>query len=149
MQTTGRLEAIWLKRGHKGPMDAYERAILRAHHGLVGNADVGGKRQVTLLELERWQEMMEELGATLDPSARRANLLVSGIRLENRIGSILVVGQCQLRINGQSRPCERMDQVWPGLRQVMSQDWRGGVYAEVVKGGEIAVGDPVRWQLPR
>jgi hypothetical protein len=52
MDTTGRLGAIWLKRMRRGPMDAVERAVLKAHHRLVGNTDHGGRRQVTLLEQE-------------------------------------------------------------------------------------------------
>src|SRR5262249_24057269 len=50
MDTTGRLEAIWLKRMRRGPMDAVERAVFKAHQGIVGNTDQGGRRQVTPLK---------------------------------------------------------------------------------------------------
>src|SRR5262245_66009178 len=81
MDTAGRLEAIWLKRMRRGPMDAVERAILKAQQGLVGNTDQGGRRQVTLVECEVWEALMAQVVTTLPPSIRRANLLLSGIRL--------------------------------------------------------------------
>jgi uncharacterized membrane protein YeiB len=37
MDTTGRLEAIWLKRMRRGPMDVVERAILKAQQGRGGH----------------------------------------------------------------------------------------------------------------
>lgn len=76
MQPPGRLEAIWIKRFRRGPMDASAQATLRAQRGLVGNADQGRRRQVTLMEQERWQALMETVGASLSPAARRANLLL-------------------------------------------------------------------------
>ena len=91
METTGRLEAIWLKRMRRGPMDAVERAVLKAPQGLVGNTDQGGRRQVTLLEQEVWEALMVQVGATLPPSIRRANLLLSGVRLSNSRKRILPV----------------------------------------------------------
>jgi len=143
----GRLAAIWIKRAKLGPMDPAARATLVAGRGLVGNADQGRRRQVTLIEAERWVEMMAELGAALDPSTRRANLLVSGIPLRDSRGRVLGVGPCRVRIFGETRACERMERAHAGLQEAMNAggDWRGGAFAEVVEGGEIAVGDPVSW----
>ena len=143
--STGKLEAIWLKRMKRGPMDAVDRATLKAGRGLVGNADQGGKRQVTLIEQEVWQSLMEQVGASLGPAARRANMLLSGIRLAESRGRILLVGNCRIRIYGETRPCERMDEAWSGLREAMKVDWAGGAFGEVLDDGEIGVGDQVRW----
>ncbi|MFN7963525.1 MAG: MOSC domain-containing protein [Thermoanaerobaculia bacterium] len=141
----GRLETIWVKRAHRGVMDPVERATLLAGQGVVGSANQGGRRQVTLIEASAWQAAEKELGATVPPVARRANLLVSGLSLAESRGRLLAVGSTRLRVNGETRPCERMDEAFQGLRAALSPEWRGGCYAEILEGGEIASGDAVAW----
>ena len=126
-------------------MDARLTATLEAGTGIVGNADRGGRRQVTIVSMERWAELMREVGASLGPEARRANLVVSALDLENTRGRLLSIGACLLRIGGETRPCEQMEAAAPGLQAAMGHRWGGGVFAEVVRGGAIAVGDPVEW----
>lgn len=139
----GRLEAIWVKRARRGVMDAVPEATLLVGHGLEGSPRHGSRRQVTIIEREAWEGVMAELGADLDPSARRANLMVSGVSLRETRGRLLVVGECAIEIRGETRPCERMDQALPGLRQALRPDWRGGVFGGVLVGGAVRVGDPV------
>lgn len=142
----GRLEAIWIKRAHRGPMDPMSEATLIAGRGLVGNADQGRRRQVTLIEREVWDGLMRELDAVLPPTARRANLMLSGCSLENTRGRVLRVADSRLRILGETRPCERMDEAFLGLREAMKPGWGGGAFAEVLEGGLIAVGQRVEWE---
>jgi MOSC domain-containing protein YiiM len=142
----GRLERIWLKRAKRGPMDSADTAFLEPGRGLRGNANRGGRRQVTIISQECWTELMDTLGATLDPSTRRANLMIGGIDLQDSRGRILRVGAARLRINGETRPCERMEEAHAGLQAAMRERWGGGAFAEVVEGGEVAVGDPVGWE---
>jgi MOSC domain-containing protein YiiM len=127
-------------------MDPVDRAVLEAGHGLRGNANLGGRRQVTIISAERWDEMTRGLGASLDPSKRRANLLISGLDLERTRGRVLRIGAARLRVNGETRPCEQMEAALPGLQAVMRERWGGGVFADVLQGGEIGVGDEVTWE---
>ncbi len=141
----GTLTAIWLKRARRGPMDAVAAATLAAARGIDGNANQGGKRQVTIIEEEVWWELMRRMQGDLPPSTRRANLMVRGVPLAASRDRILQVGAARIRILGETKPCERMDEALAGLKDAMWPDWRGGAFGEVLSGAAIRVGDPVSW----
>lgn len=140
-----RLEQILIKRAKLGPMDPAAAAELVAGRGLAGNANQGGKRQVTLIEAEVWDTLMRRFASDLPVATRRANLVVSGLPLARMRGRILAMGECRLRILGETKPCERMDAALPGLKDALYPDWRGGAFAEVIAGGRIAAGMPLAW----
>ena len=126
-------------------MDPVPRSAIAAGRGLAGSADRSRYRQITLIEREVWEALMRETGSDAPPSTRRANLMVSGIALARSRGRLLRVGGVRLRVRGEVKPCERMEEAVPGLRAAMYPDWRGGAFAEVLDDGEVAVGDVVAW----
>ena len=140
----GRLEAIWVKRARGGKMDPVAAATLD-QGGLVGNANRSYRRALTLIEQETFVRLRGELGDDVAPVMRRANFMLAGIRLEQTRGRLLAIGPCVLRIGGETRPCNLMDETFPGLQAALDPGWGGGAFATVARPGEIAVGDAVRW----
>ena len=127
-------------------MDAKSSAILLPGKGLEGSVGRSSRRQVTIIEREVWDALMRETGSDAPPSTRRANLMVSGIRLADTRKRVLRVGNTRLEIAGETKPCERMEEAVPGLRAAMSASWGGGAFAKVLSGGEVRVGDEVDWE---
>ena len=148
MSQHGRLEAIWIKRFKRGPMDPSDQATMVEGRGIEGNANQGGKRQVTIISKEMWEKLMNAVGGDKDPTSRRANLMVSGVDLSDARGRVLAVGDVRVRIHGETRPCERMEEAQPGLKGAMEGSWNGGAFGEVLDDGTISVGDAVEWREP-
>lgn len=141
----GRVEAIWIKRQRRGRMDSVDTATFVADRGIVGNANQGGRRQVTLLSREAWQDVQRDLGHAVDPGSRRANVMVAGVDLEGSRDRVLRLGGVRIRVAGETRPCTLMDEAHAGLRDALDPAWRGGVFGVVLDSGEVGVGDAVSW----
>jgi MOSC domain-containing protein YiiM len=144
--SAGRLEAIWIKRAHGGPMDAVQSTVAIENAGLDGNADQGGRRQVTLIEKEVFDRISEARGEVVAPSVRRANFLLSGIRLEETRDRVLRVGDLRIEIHGETRPCELMNAQHEGLREALDPHWCAGAFGVVMGDATVSVGDEVSWE---
>jgi MOSC domain-containing protein YiiM len=125
-------------------MQEAAQANLVAGRGIDTENRKTGRREVTLLALDRWNDACRELGVELPWYARRANLLIEGIDLGMALGRVLSIGPTRVRVHGETRPCGIMDEQHAGLREALKPDFRGGVHAEVLVGGVIRVGDAVR-----
>lgn len=145
---TGKLCGIAGRMVRRAPMAEAVQAVISQETGLSGDYK-GTKhptRQITILASEDWQAALASLpanAANLPWLTRRANLLVEGLRLPRVKGAILGIGPAQLEITGQTYPCHRMNEAYPGLLKALAPDWRGGVTCRVLSDGEIAIGAPV------
>lgn len=144
---SGRLRGIAIRSAKRAAMITKAAAEILASAGVDG--DFGrkrGRRQVTVLSVEAWCEVCDELGAALPWTTRRANLFVAAIPLRPLAGARIVIGSVVLEVTGEADPCRRMDEQHEGLRAVLAPKARGGVTCRVVAGGKIAVGDEVKWE---
>jgi MOSC domain-containing protein YiiM len=127
-------------------MDPQDEATLVPDQGMQGSVGRSKRRQISILSREAWDAATGELGMTVDPAMRRANVLVSGIALAETRGRVLLLGGCRIRIGGELTPCERMDEAASGLQALLVPHWRGGVFGQVLTGGAIRIGDQVIWE---
>lgn len=144
LAATGTLAAIATHATPGAPMVPHDAAELRPGVGVVG--DVPGRspaREVTVVDRAAWRSACRELGQDVPWTARRANLLVTGLDLRASAGCELRIGAVRLRVTGETLPCRIMDRQRAGLRRALEPDWRGGATCTVLAGGAVAVGDTV------
>jgi MOSC domain-containing protein YiiM len=137
---SGRVEAIWVKRSHGGVMDAAEEVDFVAGKGIASDANFGHRRQVTVIEKEIFDRVRKSLPDAA-PVMRRANIMVSGVRLLESRDRVLRVGGVRILLRGETRPCERMDEQCDGLREALSAEWGGGAHGMVLDDGLVRIGD--------
>ena len=143
-----KIAGIALRRQRRGPMLTVQSCAVSVEHGVARDTrGKPGKRQVTLLSQEAWQDACLALGIDLAWTARRANILVEGRRFcAADVGKIVRIGDLRLEITRETDPCQRMDAAHPGLQAALQPDWQGGICCRVLVAGNIAVGDTIEIQ---
>jgi len=128
--------AIHFNVGTREPLVAAPAVKARPDRGLDGDRSRRAKRAVLLME----QEVLDRFG--LAPGAVREQVTVRGITLADLApASRLRVGTAVLEAGGMCAPCERMNEVQPGLRAEL--EGRRGRFFRIVEAGGFAVGDAI------
>ncbi len=142
----GKVIGISTRVKKHAPMDELDNAQLTFKKGVA--EDSRGKfqnhRQVTVISQESWSDACTDLRKSVPWTTRRANLLISGINLENTKGKHLKVGEIVLEITGELVPCHRMDEQVMGLTKTLETNWRGGVTCRMVSEGNLKKGDEIK-----
>lgn len=118
-------------------------ADLVADWGIEGDAHAGKwHRQVSLLSYEKIEEFRNK-GADVGNGAFGENLIVEGYDFKNLpVGSIFYVGdEAILRMTQIGKECHNHCQIFQKMGDCIMP--REGVFAEVVRGGHIRIGDSV------
>jgi MOSC domain-containing protein YiiM len=138
---TGKLVAVCVSSG--GIPKHSLAAVQITASGLQGDGHAHAKhnhpkRAVSLFDLEILTQLQKE-GFPLFPGAIGENLTVAGLAVQSLPhGTILEIGEVQLRLEEPRKPCYVLDAINPCLKDVIVG--RCGYMASVVRGGMIEQG---------
>jgi MOSC domain-containing protein YiiM len=119
------------------PVDAVEVNA----EGVIGDR-YGKARDLTLIEAEALEGLREDTGIELSAAESRRQVLTRGIRLNDLVAQHFLVGDVECVGQELCEPCNHLQ----GLTQqgvLRGLVHRGGLRADIVSGGRIAVGDEV------
>lgn len=154
----GRVEALVVRTSLHGEARLQSTAVAVAGHGLLGDhgsldpAQIGGNRQITLMQAEHLPvvaALLARSGETISPACFRRNVVVSGLNLLAilhrrpharpllRFGADVLV-----EIVEPCEPCGWLE-LTLGRGAVVASHGHGGVCGRIVEGGRLSVADPV------
>ena len=136
----GKVMAVCVSEARGTPKRNIGRARLRADWGVEGDAHAGNwHRQVSLLSYEAVQAFNAR-GANVADGAFGENLLVSGFDFKRLpVGTRLRFGDVRLEITQIGKECHSGCEIYQRVGDCIMP--REGVFARVLAGGEVAVGD--------
>ncbi len=99
-------------------------------------------KDLTLIEAEALEGLREDTGIELSHEESRRNVLTRGIRLNDLVGRRFRVGEVECEGVVLNEPCTHLERMtYAGVQDGL--DNRGGLRANVLRGGAISVGDEV------
>jgi MOSC domain-containing protein YiiM len=140
---TGKIISINISQRKGEKKTSVPSAVLKVDHGIVGDAHAGDwHRQVSLLATESVDKMRGK-GVELHPGDFAENLTIENIQLSKlKIGQRLLVGsEIVLEITQIGKECHNDCAIKKQVGDCVMP--REGVFAKVIKGGEIKTGDNV------
>jgi MOSC domain-containing protein YiiM len=125
-----------------------DRARALAGKGLEGNryfyadGNAPDGRALTLIATEALEAMEREHEIHLEAAASRRNILTRGIDVNSLVGKRFRIGDVECRGVELCEPCTHLQSLTqPGVIEGLVH--RGGLNADILSDGQIAVGDPI------
>ncbi|MCX5793145.1 MAG: MOSC domain-containing protein [Elusimicrobia bacterium] len=145
----GRIFSINLSAAKGVPKAQARKAVLVKGHGIQDDAHAGtGLRQVSLLDMESVRGQIADAEAKkaavrIRPGIYAENITTEGVDLAAlKLGDKLRVGgTAVLRVTKIGKECHSRCAIYHQVGDCIMP--KKGVFAEVVEGGEIAVGDSI------
>lgn len=141
------IRAIAIKNRPRVAMQVIDSAQITVANGILGDfRGTQQQRQITILSESAWRKACAEIDADLPWTTRRANLLVDEVEFSaSYVGKTVRIGDVELMVTRETDPCSNMDAQHQGLTAALTPDWRGGICCNVIKPGEIKIGDQLEF----
>ena len=149
-RSPGTVEAIVIAPEAEVAMHQVDRAVARAGRGLEGDryfdergtfSNVHGRGyDLTLIEAEAL-DTLDLASGRLTPEQARRNIVTRGIGLNALVGERFRVGDVECFGQRLCEPCAHLERLTPGTLRPMIH--KGGLRADVLADGQIALGDEV------
>ena len=148
----GSVEVIALAEAAEGAMVPVDGAVALPGRGLEGDRYAAGRgtfsnahgrgHDLTLIEAEALDDLVLASGRLAPEDARR-NIVTRGIDLNALVGARFLVGEVECLGQRLCEPCAHLQRLTePGTLRGLVH--RGGLRADVLRGGRVSVGDRVR-----
>ena len=152
----GEVVAIHTAPTAGAPMATHAEVVAEAGAGIVGDRYAARQGHwspirragdgLTLIDVAMLDAIEREHGVTIDPIDTRRNVATRGIDLDALIGHEFTIGEVRARAVRRCEPCSYLDGLLDrNLLPILVH--RGGIRVEILVGGSIRVGDPVRPSL--
>lgn len=142
MSSVGKIHKISVSDSKGDKKHNIDCAVLREDHGIVGDAHAGSTRQVSLLPFESFDKVRSKL-ADIAPGDFAENLTTAGLDFgEVAVGMKMRIGHsiC-LEITQIGKECHHGCYIREAVGDCIMP--REGIFARVISGGDIAVGDSI------
>jgi MOSC domain-containing protein YiiM len=154
---SGGLRGIYLASKKGEPLRAVDRVRAVPGRGLEGDRYFlgigsfsrwpGSGRAVSLIEQEAIDAVRHEHGLDVSQGRSRRNLVTQGVHLAELIGRRCRIGTALFRGCRPCAPCRYLQRLaGPGTFEALAG--RGGLRAEILEEGIIAVGDSIELLTP-
>ncbi|WP_435177148.1 MOSC domain-containing protein [Halorussus sp. AFM4] len=141
MNGTGTIEAVHLAPESGADAESVESVAALAGRGLRGDRHFDGDgADLTLIEAEAIEAAAEEAGIDLGDGAHRRNLTTRDAALNHLVGERFRVGEVVCEGVELCEPCSHLESLTAD-GAVSALLHRGGLCADIVESGDVAVGD--------
>lgn len=142
----GHVIGVCLSHHRQAPKKNIGQGMLRENWGLDGDSHAGTERQISLLASEDIEVACQERNIVAPPGSFAENITTRGIDLgQASVGKQIRVGKARLQVAALGKdPSEPHTYAYCGISLLPEK----GVFARVITGGPVRVGDTVELVSP-